>query len=229
MHRFLVSGAPFFPPTTLLFINIFAKYCVFFPVTSQTLENCSEEVRSVVAKLMNGAANTEPTTTMTTTMLLVPATPSTSGAQAFFNPVTMSAPAGPLPGKTLLHNLIWCLVFSTKTWWLVCSFVASFLELPAFAKQMIKNVVDKVWSDGAGLVPLILPPYPSQYCFPTRKQIRTNLKSDSSNRSGNYACICTSFFIAMVELVHESEALNVVSGAGDTVLIGKVYMTYMAE
>ena len=184
-HWFLVSGAPFFPPTTLLFINIFAKYCVFFPVTSQTLENCSEEVRSVVAKLINGAANTEPTTTMTTTMLPVLATPSTSGAQAFFNPVTMSAPAGPLPGKTLLHNLIWCLVFSTKTWWLVCSFVASFLELPAFAKQMIKNVVDKVWSDGVGLVPLILPPYPSQYCCSTQKQIRTNLKSDSSNRSGN--------------------------------------------
>ena len=37
------------------------------------------------------------------------------------------------------------------------------------------------------------------------------------------------FFIAMVEFVHESEALNVVSGAGDTVLIGKAYMTYMAE
>ena len=131
---------------------------MFFPVTSQTLENCSEEVRSVVAKLMNGAANTEPTTTTTTPMPLVPATPSTSGAQAFFNPVTMSAPAGPLPGKTLLHNIIWCLVFSTKTWWLACSFVASFLELPAFAKQMIKDVVDKMWSDGAGLVPLILSP-----------------------------------------------------------------------
>ena len=170
--------------------------------------------------MINGAA-----TTTTTTMPPVPATPSTSGAQAF-DPVTMSAPAGPLPGKTLLHNLIWCLVFSTKTWWLVCSFVASFLELPAFAKDMIRNVIDKVWSDGAGLAPLILPPYPSQYCFPSRKQITTNLKS---NRSSNYACICTSFFIAMVEFVHESEALNVVSGAGDTVLIGKVYMTYMAE
>ena len=180
---------------------------------------------------MNGAANTEPTTTMTTTMLPVPATPSTSGTQAFFDLVTMSAPAGPLPGKTLLHNLIWCLVFSTKTWWLVCSFVTSFLELPAFAKQMIKNVVDKVWSDGVGLVPLILPPYPSQYCFPTQKQIRSNLNtsSDSSNRSGNYACICTSFFIAMVKFIHESEALDVVSGAGDTVLIGKAYMTYMTE
>ena len=170
--------------------------------------------------MINGAA-----TTTTTTTPLVPATPSTSGAQAF-DPVTMSAPAGPLPGKTLLHNLIWCLVFSTKTWWLVCSFVASFLELPAFAKDMIRNVIDKVWSDGAGLAPLMLPPYPSQYCFPSRQQITTNLKS---NKSGNYACICTSFFIAMVEFVHESEALNVVSGAGDTVLIGKAYMTYMAE
>ena len=94
---------------------------------------------------------------------------------------------------------------------------------------MIRNVIDKVWSDGVGLAPLILPLYPSQYCFPSRKQIRTNLKSDSSNRSGNYACICTSFFIAMVKFIHESEALNVVSGTGDTVLIGKVYMTYMTE
>ena len=33
----------------------------------------------------------------------------------------------------------------------------------------------------------------------------------------------------MVEFIHESEGLNVVSGAGDTVLIGKVYMTYMTE
>ena len=134
MHQLLVSGAPIFPPTTLLFINIFAKYCVFFPVTSQTLENCSEEVRNIVAQLMNGAANTEPTT-MTTTTPPVPATPSTSGAQAFFDPVTMSAPQGPLPGKTLLHNLIWCLVFSTKTWWLVCSFVASFFRTTIICKR----------------------------------------------------------------------------------------------
>ena len=28
-------------------------------------------------------------------------------------------------------------------------------------------------------------------------------------------------FLAMVEFIHESEALNVVSGASDTVLIGK--------
>ena len=222
MYRLLVSGAPFFPPTTHIFINIFAKYCVFFPVTSQTLENCSEEIRSVVSQILIGAAKTEPTT-MTTTTLPVPATPSTSGAKPLFDLVTMPAPQGPFPGKTLLLNLIWCLVFSTKTWWLVCSFVVSFLELPAFAKQMIRNVIHKVWSDGAGLAPLNLPLYPSQYCFPT------NLKSDSSNRSGNYACICTSFFIAMVEFIHESEALNVVSGAGDTVLIGKAYMTYIYD
>ena len=160
---------------TYIFIKIFAKYYVFFLVTSQTLENCSEEIRSVVSQILNGAANTEPIT-MTTTMPLVPATPSisgakpsssTSGAKPFFDPVTMSAPQGPLPGKTLLLNLIWCLVFSTKTWWLVCSFVASFLELPAFAKDMIRNVIDKVWSDRAGLAPLILPPYSSQYCFPS--------------------------------------------------------------
>ena len=158
MHRLLVSGAPFFPPTTHIFINIFAKYCVFFPVTSQTLENCSEEIKSVVSQTLIGAAKTEPTT-MTTTMPPVPATPSTSGAKPspstsgakpLFDPVTMPAPQGPLPGKTLLLNLIWCLVFSTKTWWLVCSFVVSFLELPAFAKQMIRNVIHKVWSDGSG-------------------------------------------------------------------------------
>ena len=89
----------------IFFINIFAKYCVFFPVTSQTLENCSEEVRSVVSQIPIGAAKTEPTT-MTTTMPLVP---------------------------------------------------------------------------------------------------------------------------AMVKFIHESEALNMVSGAGDTVLIGKAYMTYMTE
>ena len=94
-----------------------------FPVTSQTLENCSEEVRNVVALVLKGAADTQPTTTTTMT-LLVPATPSTSGALPLFDPVTMSAPQGPLSDKTFLHNLIWCLVFSTKTWWLVCSFVA---------------------------------------------------------------------------------------------------------
>ena len=37
------------------------------------------------------------------------------------------------------------------------------------------------------------------------------------------------FFIAMVEFIHESEAVNVASGAGDTVLIGKAYVTYMTE
>ena len=39
-----------------------------------------------------------------------------------------------------------------------------------------------------------------------------------TNLVGNHACI---FFLAVVEFIHESEALNVVSGAGDTVLIGK--------
>ena len=93
---------------THIFINIFAKYCVFFPVTSQTLENCSEEIKSVVSQILIGAAKTEPTT-MTTTMPPVPATPSTSGAKPspstsgakpLFDPVTMPAPQGPLPGKT---------------------------------------------------------------------------------------------------------------------------------
>ena len=39
-----------------------------------------------------------------------------------------------------------------------------------------------------------------------------------TNLVGNHACI---FVLAVVEFVHESEALNVVSGASDTVLIGK--------
>ena len=35
-----------------------------------------------------------------------------------------------------------------------------------------------------------------------------------------------SFFLAVVKFIHENEALNVVSGAGDTVLIGKMYLRY---
>ena len=87
---------------------------------------------------------------------------------------------------------------------------------------MIRNVVDRLWESGEGLVPVVLPPYPSQYCLPEQRDILTNLNtsSDSSNRSGNHACIS---FLAMVKFVHESEALNVVSGAGDTILIGKPY------
>ena len=38
----------FTPTTLLLFIYIFGKYFCFFPVTSQTLENCSPEVRNAV-------------------------------------------------------------------------------------------------------------------------------------------------------------------------------------
>ena len=68
----LSSLQPYLYVYIYIFINIFAKYCVFFPVTSQTLENCSEEVRSVVSQILNGAAKTEPTT-MTTKMPLVPA------------------------------------------------------------------------------------------------------------------------------------------------------------
>ena len=59
---------------------------------------------------------------------------------------------------------------------------------------MIRNAVDRVWSTIAGhadevLTPLILPPYPSQYCFPEAKDICTKLNSSTdSNRSGNNAC-----------------------------------------
>ena len=59
---------------------------------------------------------------------------------------------------------------------------------------MIRNAVDQVWSDTPGqadevLTPLILPPYPSQYCFPEAQDIHINLNSSTdSNKSGNNAC-----------------------------------------
>ena len=62
----------------------------------------------------------------------------------------------------------------------------SFLALPGFVKAVIRNVVDSMWGHEHGLAPLILPPYPSQYCFPEGRAILTNLNtsSDSSNKSG---------------------------------------------
>ena len=62
----------------------------------------------------------------------------------------------------------------------------SFLALPGFVKAVIRNVVDSMWGHEHGLAPLILPPYPSQYCSPEGRAILTNLNtsSDSSNKSG---------------------------------------------
>ena len=76
---------------------------------------------------------------------------------------------------------------------LLCCYLCFILELPLF-KEMICNAVDPVWSSIPGhadevLTPVILPPYPSQYCFPEAKDIRTNLNSSTdSMRSGNNAC-----------------------------------------
>ena len=47
-------------------------------------------------------------------------------------------------------------------------------ELPSFANPMIAWVVERVWSgESSGILgqdyavaPLLLPPHPSQYCFP---------------------------------------------------------------
>ena len=51
---------------------------------------------------------------------------------------------------------------------------------------MIHNAFDQVWSRTPGhadeaLTPMILPPYPSQYCFPEAKDIRTNLSSSTDS------------------------------------------------
>ena len=78
--------------------------------------------------------------------------------------------------------------------WGSCYYLCFILALPTFAQEMIRNAVDWVWSTTVGhadeaLTPLILPPYPSQYCFPEAKDIRTKLNSSTdSNRSGNNAC-----------------------------------------
>ena len=120
----------------------------------------------------------------------------------------------PLPG--LIPGYI--LFYKYGVWWLVLPLLSftsagvdSFLALLSFAKDMIRNVVDRVWGDGEGFVPVVLPPYPSQYFLPEPRDILTDLNtsSDSSNKS------CMLF-------IHESEALNVVS-ASDT---GKVYINF---
>ena len=98
-----------------------------------------------------------------------------------------------IPGDILIQFFAfvlfyWCLGL------LLCCYLCFILELPVFAKEMIRNALDQVWSGTLGhaheaLIPLILPPYPSQYCFPEAKDIRTNLNlSTDSKRSGNNAC-----------------------------------------
>ena len=62
------------------------------------------------------------------------------------------------------------------------------LDIPGFAKDIIRGMVDRVWKTARcgtdKVVPLLLPPHPSQYCFPEPKDIRMNLDS-SFDGSGN--------------------------------------------
>ena len=83
--------------TVIIYLHI-GKYFCFFPVTSQTLENCSPEVRNAVIQILNKPQpEPEPTT--------VPdATPSTSGAS--YDPVIMPAVQGPKPGNILPITLL---------------------------------------------------------------------------------------------------------------------------
>ena len=84
-------------------------------------------------------------------------------------------------------------------------------ELPSFAKDMIAQAVERVWSGRSSgtpgqdyaVAPLLLPPDPSQYCFPERRQIKINL-----NSSGNlthlvmHVGLLTTCFVLCVCCVH---------------------------
>ena len=115
-----------------------------------------------------------------------------TGASQQYDPLTtLSLPR--IPGNILIQFLAFVLLYWCSGI-LLCCYLCFILELPAFAKEMIHNAVDRVWSSTPGhadeaLMPLILPPYPSQYCFPEAKDICTNLNSSTdSNTSGNNAC-----------------------------------------
>ena len=88
------------------------------------------------------------------------------------------------------------------------------LELPLIAKEMISSVISRVWNSRLGPSGDNYPVYPSQNVFPERQEMYR------SNRLGN-ACTHISLFLATtVELIHGSGAVDMVSGAGDTVVIG---------
>ena len=61
---------------------------------------------------------------------------------------------------------------------------------------MIAQAVERVWSGGSSgtpgqdyaVAPLLLPPYPSQYCFPERRQIKINLNSSMESDTSGNAC-----------------------------------------
>ena len=61
---------------------------------------------------------------------------------------------------------------------------------------MIAQAVERVWSGGSSgtpgqdyaVAPLLLPPYPSQYCFPEHRQIKINLNSSTESDTSGNAC-----------------------------------------
>ena len=61
---------------------------------------------------------------------------------------------------------------------------------------MIAKAVEQVWSGGSSgtpeqdyaVAPLLLPPYPSQYCFPESRQIKINLNSSKESDTSGNAC-----------------------------------------
>ena len=87
---------------------------MFFPVTSQTLENCSPEVRNSVIQLLNKPQpepelttvhDATPSTSGALDPATMPATPSTSGAldpaTILATPPTSGAAQGSTPGNIL--------------------------------------------------------------------------------------------------------------------------------
>ena len=84
------------------------------------------------------------------------------------------------------------------------------LELPSFAKEMIEWAVERVWlgeSSGTlgqcyAVAPLVLPPYPSQYCFPEARQIKIKLNSSTESDTSGNAGLLTRCFVLCVCCVH---------------------------
>ena len=65
-------------------------------------------------------------------------------------------------------------------------------ELSSFAKEMIEWEWSGESSGTPGqyyaVAPLVLPPYPSQYCFPEARQIKINLNSSTESDTSGNAC-----------------------------------------
>ena len=88
--------------------------------------------------------------------------------------------------------LVWCLVFGATNNF-SCFLIS---ELPSFAKEMIAQAVEWVWSgESSGtpgqdyaVAPLLLPPHPSQYCFPEARQIKIKLNSSTESDTSGNAC-----------------------------------------